>query len=442
MICAFGRTTAAAALALTCLTRPGTAQDSTRAVEAPNVFFDCQDFLGYCDFDYTRREIPYVNWVRDRQDADIHVLVTMLRTGGGGWQFSFEFIGLAEFAGRRDTLQYTSEGTDSTDEIRTGVTRTIKLGLVGFLATTSVADRLDVTYSSPDESAESGAAAVPEDDPWNFWVFTLSANGYGNGESQQRSFDGYASIGANRTTEAMKLDLEVSGSGSRSEYDVLDSTVTPVLDTTYVSTRSSYYLDALLVRSISDHWSAGFRASASRSTRLNQDLAVRAGPAVEYNLYPYSESSRRQITAEYSLGVAAFDYRQLTVYDKLSEVHPIHRLRLGAQVTQPWGTVNLTLTGTQFLQDLSKHNVDLFGSVNLRLFRGLNFRIGGSVARIKDQLYISQVGLTPEEILLEIRNRQTNFRYFGSVGLSFRFGSKFANVVNTRMGGGGGIIIF
>jgi len=432
-----------AIVGLACVAEVGTAQEpAAQTIAAPKVYFDCQDFFGYCDFNYTRQEMPYLNWVRDRQDADIHVLITFLQTGGGGRQFSMEFIGLGPFAGRRDTLHYTSDGTDSTDEIRTGVTRTVKLGLAPFLAGTPLAERLDVTYTVPESASASQVAASPEDDPWNFWVFTISANGYGNGESQQRSFDGYASVGANRTTDAMKLDLEVSGSGSRSEFDVLDSTVTPILDTTYVSTRASYYFEGLAVGSLSDHWSAGLRASASRSTRLNQDLAVRAGPAVEYNLYPYSESSRRQITAEYSVGFAAFDYGQITVYDKLSEVHPTHRLRLGAQVTQPWGTVNLTLTGTQFLQDLSKHNVNLFGSVNLRLVRGLNFRIGGSIARIKDQLYISRAGLTPEEVLLEIRNRQTNFSYFASVGLSFRFGSKFANVVNTRMGGGGGIIIF
>lgn len=32
------------------------------------------------------------------------------------------------------------------------------------------------------------------------------------------------------------------------------------------------------------------------STYLNQELKVRAAPAVEYNVYPYSESTRKQLT--------------------------------------------------------------------------------------------------------------------------------------------------
>lgn len=405
--------------------------------DVPNVFFDCQTYL--CDYDHTRREIPYVNWVRDRQDAEIHVLITALQTGGGGWEFTVEFIGLERFANLRDTLRYTSRNTDTQDEIRNGLTRIVRLGLVPFLTATSVADRLDVTYAPLAEAAAT-VAATAEDDPWNFWTFELSANGFGNGESQQRFFDGGASVEANRTTDALKLNFDLSGFGSRQEFDVVDTALG--LDTTYVSTQTSYRFDALAAMSLADHWSAGLRANMSRSSRLNQDLAIRAGPAIEYNLYPYDESTRRQITFEYSVGIAAFNYNELTVYDRLSEVHPTHTLRIGTRVTQPWGSVNLSLTGTQFLHDLAKHNVGLFGSVRIRIFRGLSFNVGGSISRIKDQLYISQVGLTPAEVLLEIRNRQTDFRYFGSVGLSFRFGSKFANVVNTRLGGGGGIMIF
>jgi hypothetical protein len=33
---------------------------------------------------------------------------------------------------------------------------------------------------------------------------------------------------------------------------------------------------------------------------------------------------------------------------------------------------------------------------------------------------------------------QTGFRYFGSFGLTYTFGSPFNNVVNPRFGGGGG----
>ena len=59
--------------------------------------------------------------------------------------------------------------------------------------------------------------------------------------------------------------------------------------------------------------------------------------------------------------------------------------------------------------------------------------MGGRVSRIKDQLYLPQEDLTPEEVLLRVRSRQTDFRYSLNAGISFRFGSKFNNVVNPRM---------
>src|SRR5688572_11675280 len=48
--------------------------------EAIRVFLDCNTF---CDFDHIRREITYVNWVRDRADADVHLISTSQSHGAG-----------------------------------------------------------------------------------------------------------------------------------------------------------------------------------------------------------------------------------------------------------------------------------------------------------------------------------------------------------------------
>ena len=78
---------------------PLAAQDSTRTVQdsAVRVFLDCPDT--FCDFDYYRTEITFVNWVRDRQFAQVHVLVTTQSTGGGQ-EYTLSFIGLERFAAR------------------------------------------------------------------------------------------------------------------------------------------------------------------------------------------------------------------------------------------------------------------------------------------------------------------------------------------------------
>jgi hypothetical protein len=84
----------------------------------------------------------------------------------------------------------------------------------------------------------------------------------------------------------------------------------------------------------------------------------------------------------------------------------------------------------------------LFGGPRIRLFRGLNFNVIASIARIKDQIFIAGAGLTPEERLLRTRQFTTDFQYFVNLSFSYRFGSRFANIVNPRMGGGGGEFFF
>ncbi len=412
----------AACLASALSFSPLAGQDPPPQNDALYVFLDCQTF--WCDFDHFRREIPYVNWMRDRQDAQVHILGTSQNTGGGGREHTLTFIGLRDFAGRADTLVYVSNNTDTDSERRDGLVQTVKLGLVPFLANTSQAQRLRIHYDAP----APGQEAAPEpNDPWNLWAFTARANTFVNGESDYRYLSGNGSFTVNRTAEGLKLNFTVSGRYNRTETDI------PEEDTTYVSEQERYTLSALVVWSLNPHWSAGVRGSAEKYTYHNQDLAVLAGPAIEYNIFPYAESTRRELYFQYRLGVSAYNYTEITVYDEISEVRPIHTAEIGAGIQQPWGEVNVTLEALQYLHDMSQHRLDLFGGLSLRLFRGLSFDIYGNVARVKDQLYLSGAGLTPEERLLRVKAFATDFYYYSSIGFSYRFGSKFANVVNTRM---------
>ena len=96
---------------------------------ALRVFFDCPGYSPGCDFDFMRTEIVWVNWVRNREDADVHALVTTQPTGGGGNEYTISLIGLRRFAGKADTLRYYATGTSTQDEDRRGLARTLALGL-------------------------------------------------------------------------------------------------------------------------------------------------------------------------------------------------------------------------------------------------------------------------------------------------------------------------
>ncbi|HYX10074.1 MAG TPA: hypothetical protein VE912_25325, partial [Bacteroidales bacterium] len=54
-----------------------------------NVFFDCHD----CDFNYLKTHMPFINFVRDKDLADVHVFVTETPAGSGGRVYNIAFIG-------------------------------------------------------------------------------------------------------------------------------------------------------------------------------------------------------------------------------------------------------------------------------------------------------------------------------------------------------------
>ncbi|MGH7464512.1 MAG: hypothetical protein ACREK1_04995, partial [Longimicrobiales bacterium] len=73
--------------------------------EPLRVFVDCSNF--YCDMDFLRTEIGWVDYMRDRADAQVHILGTSESTGGGGRRYTLEFIGARSFDRHTDTLTYT-----------------------------------------------------------------------------------------------------------------------------------------------------------------------------------------------------------------------------------------------------------------------------------------------------------------------------------------------
>jgi hypothetical protein len=398
--------------------------------EATAVFLDCHTRL--CDFDHLRRTIPVVNWVRDRQDADVHVLVTDERTGSGGTRYTFAFLGLRAFAGREYTVEYVTSPDNTYEEDRAGFTRVLQLALGPYIAETPGAHRVTIGFAAPATDVPT-PALTPQADPWDFWVFRIGVNGGMNGESQERFFRGNASISANRITEGFKFSFRARTRGHRSEFDVIDSTVTPILDTTFVSTFESYSLETLAAWSLGPHWSWGILAEVDRNSSLNWDFAFRGGPAVEYDIFPYEESTRRIITFRYVAGLTAFNYRDTTIFFETAEILPAHVLEVELGITEPWGGIHAGLEAFQYLHDLRRHSIGVGGGFSIRLVRGLDFNMGGNVSRIKDQLYLPKEDLSPEQVLLQQRQRGTDFRFGLNIGLGFRFGSKFNNVVNPRM---------
>ena len=398
------------------------------------VFLDCD----FCDFDYIRTETPWVAYVRDRTDADVHVLVTRIGTGGGGSRYTIQFIGAREFGGRADTLQYLSSPTNVEAETRGGLTRIIQLGLVPFIARGPQAGRLRVSFDAPDAGADARRAKAGEEDPWNAWVFEIGADGSVEREEQVNDRQLESSLEVSRVTDQWKFGVAADAEFIRELFEYEDENE---VERTATRQIEEYSFGGSAVKSLGQHWGIGAEAAASSSSFQNTELALRAAPAIEYSLWPYAEASSRQITFQYSLGVSAFDYREETIYGKFRETRPTQALIVGYDVTQPWGEGQASLESSGFLDDFRQYRLEFDGEVEIRLFRGFELRVGGNAALIRDQLALVKREATPEEVLLRLRQLRTDYEYDLSIGLGYTFGSIFNSVVNPRFGRGPGSIL-
>lgn len=396
------------------------------------MFLDCQFF---CDFDFIRTEISFVNFVRDRKEGEVHILVTSQRTGSGGAEYTLRFIGLERFAGIDHTLQHVSEQTATGDEIRRALTRIIKIGLASYVATTPQGAGLDVQYKPPAGPRQNVVGDVK--DPWNLWYFRSRLNGNFSGEqsNSRRSLGG--SFSANRTTDRWKINLSAGGNYSENRFRLSEGT-------TFRAVQRNVNWSGLVVKSLNARWSAGLKNTISSSTFLNQDWFIRLAPGIEFNFFPYAESTRRQFTIQYTAGTDSFDYKRETIFARMEETLVDETLIVSLDLRQPWGSAGLSFEGSHYFNDPSKYRLTLFGHTDVRLFRGLSFNVFGDVSRLHDQIYLARGVATDEEILVRQRQLFTAYRYFVGFGVTYSFGSRFQNVVNPRFGGssGGFIVMF
>ncbi|MCU0635049.1 MAG: hypothetical protein MUE41_09260 [Gemmatimonadaceae bacterium] len=418
---------------LACLAAPGlraqqpASADSTSRTGALRVFLDCPSFQTGCALDYFIVELPFANWTRDRLFADVQLLVTTLTTGSGGTEWTVAFIGRERFAGMVDTLSTATVPNASEDDIRRALKATFLRGLYRFAQRTPQAARFTVSYAAPDASP-----ATPQGvrDPWNFWAFETSVNAFLNGEQQQRFANLWGTVEARRITDQWKLVAGWETEYNEQRFTLRNSRGDPE---TFTNILRNDGARVRAVRSLTPRWSAGVVGSARRSDFLNTDLALRGGPVVEANLFPWKEATRRQLTASYAVALNRFQYQERTVFDRLEETRPSHVLTIATNVRQRWGSLDVSARGSQFLHDLARTELSVGGSVRLQLVKGLSITVDGRYSRVRDQIYLPGERLTNEEILVRQRALATGYSYFTFVGVSYTFGSIYNTIVNPRL---------
>jgi hypothetical protein len=385
------------------------------------VFLDCS---GNCYADYVRTEVRFVDYVRDRTEADVHVIVTSTSTGAGGREYTAEFIGARLFQDVNHTLKAVTTASDSEDVVRRQVTTMLRIGLLHYLGRRGIPPTLDVRVQAAEPQS---AAVAPSRDPWNHWVFSIRGSTSFEGEESSRERQINGRLSADRITPDWKLTFGASFEQENERFDLDEE------DPVDVERREREF-DWLVVKALGEHWSLGASGDVESSTFSNIELAARAAPAVEFNVFPYAAYTRRQLRLLYAVGLGHFRYNEPTIFDKLDETLPAHELSMTYDQREQWGTLEGRVEWFQYLHDLDKNRLEADGEVSLRLLRGLSLSAEVSGSRIRDQLSLPRRGATPEEILLRLRRLQSGYDYEFGLSLTYTFGSIFSSIVNPRFG--------
>jgi hypothetical protein len=385
------------------------------------VFLDCGD----CFSEYVRSEITWVDFVRQAQDADIHIFSNSSETGGGGREVTLRFVGAGRFQGKDKDLRAVTLTGDTEEMRRTAVFDAIRVGLLGYMAMDGLPQGLQLSVRPRSTSA---GETAPARDPWNLWVYRIGANGSFQAEESTRESEWELNASADRVTDRWKISFGASIEETTERFDLDEDEPLEV-------TRGSRELEGFVAKSLGPHWSVGLDAGVAASDFGNTKLSARLMPAVEFSVFPYREYATRQLLIQYKAGLRHGRYNEITLFGKTAESVGQHELSADFDQQKPWGSIEFGLEASQYLHDLKLYRLEAQADLSFRIVRGLSLNIDASASRIRDQIALPRRGASPEEVLLRLRELQSSYQLEFSFGLSYSFGSLFNNVVNPRFGG-------
>jgi hypothetical protein len=386
------------------------------------IFLDCtRSWL--CDYDYVRTEMPMVEFVRDRFQSDVHVLVNIQSSSTGGQQNQLNFLGQGKFAGLSDTLTFFNDPTTTDDDKRKQLVQYLKLGLTRFIAKKGGGQDLNISFKGNTETKK----PAEEKDKWDYWVFQFGGNGNWNGNQNYRSSSGYGYFNADRETEKMRTNFYISFDKNKQVFSDENGES---------EFKSQNYSSGLQVaRSINSHWSYGFNAAYQNTLYGNIEAGFTLKPKIEYSIFPYSKFNSERIVIQYLIGGVHNQYYDSTVFFKTEEWQLQQSVNIITSFTKPWGSINIGLFYSNYFEDFKKNSLFFNGAVSWRIVKGLNFGLYGNYGLINDQIALRKGSYTRDQLLTRNRELLSSYDYNLGIGFSYRFGSIKNSIVNPRFKG-------
>ena len=393
------------------------------------VFIDCHTG---CDMTFIRSEINIVDFLLDRQAADVHVLITDQNTGGGGDEYQLIFFGQNQFKNMTDTIKFINDPNATDFEERVLLLKYLKLGLASYIAKTKMGKEVDIKMKTDKLTDSAKNSALKTKDPWNYWIFRTGVFGSINEEEsvKESSFNG--NISASRITEETKLVFDFNGGKNKTVFEYEDDS-TGLIQKEIIR-NDNYEFSHYLIKSINNHLSWGYEAALSRSTRSNNKRRSLFRTGVEYNIFPYKEVNTKYFTIAYIVDIRHNTYLDSTLYDKTRETLFGHSIESNVAFNQKWGTIEMGLEYHNYFHKWKFLNLEAYLELEIRITGGLSFSVYTFGELLRDQIYLPKEKASLEDVLTRRRELESGYRFGTHFGINYRFGSKLNNFVNPRFG--------
>ena len=263
-----------------------------------------------------------------------------------------------------------------------------------YVATTPAIHDINVSYEAPDTDEDASVT-----DKWKKWVFSIGFDVELDGEKYEKEYNFDTSISARKVTEKWKFTSYLSFDYSEDQYEYEDEIVKDI--------RRTWYAHSRLARKMGDHWALGIRGDLDSDIRYNNELSLKLSPEIEFNLFNYSEFSKKQFPIRMGLGINHHDYYEETIYNKRSEFVSNLHMSAASVIQGKWGNIINVIEGAFYIHDFRKNNFEWVNIFDFRLFKGFSINALFVVNLIHDQLYLEKGNLTLEEVLLHRKELET-----------------------------------
>jgi hypothetical protein len=403
------------------------AQDS---LHRPKLFINCASSWG-CFEDYVRTELSFFDFVRDRFQADVQILIISQENGAGGANYTLNFIGQGKFKNEKDTLKFSVKQADSDDMIRKKLVSNLKIGLVPYIKSEDFLEQISIDL--PKRKTQD---ALIKKDPWNFWVFTLGTWGNYSAESNSTSYylSNYLNINRIKPESKVLISFNYDTNFSKFVFQDVDANGV-VISETVKAKNENHNASFIYAKSLSEHWALGGYHENWSSVARNIRFGYTVAPALEYNIFPNSRNTQKQFRCILQTGLRGLELRMLNEREKTQETLPFYRFDANISIVQPWGNVSGRIGGHHFFTEKNLYRFNADVGVSWRVFEGFNLNLFVNSSYIKDQILFLPQDINRNNVLLGAGILPTNFRIYTSGGISYTFGSINNSVVNPRLNG-------